>query len=148
MTWRSKLFYPPVMSFLACPSVGDSRNMVRGGGQPLLPGNSDRMRGNSLKLCQRGFRLDIKKNCFTDRVVMQWHNCPGCGEVTIPGGVQELWRCDTEGRGQWPWWDGLWLDWMISVVFSNLYDSIRKCFVFLWQNPWKAIYTCSFHRHN
>ena len=26
---------------------------------------------------------------------------PGGGGVTIPGGVQEVWRCGTEGRGQW-----------------------------------------------
>ena len=25
----------------------------------------------------------------------------GGGGVTIPGGVAELWRCGTEGRGQW-----------------------------------------------
>ena len=27
----------------------------------------------------------------------------GGGGVTIPGGVQELWTCGTEGRGQWAW---------------------------------------------
>jgi len=32
--------------------------------------------------------------------------CPGSGEVTVPGGVQELWRCGTWGRGQWARWDG------------------------------------------
>jgi len=25
----------------------------------------------------------------------------GGGGVTIPGGVQERWRCGTEGRGYW-----------------------------------------------
>jgi len=28
----------------------------------------------------------------------------GGGRVTIPGGVQEPLRCDTEGRGLWAWW--------------------------------------------
>jgi len=51
------------------------------------------------------FRLDIKKHFFPDRVVRQWHSCPGSGGVTVPGGVSELWRCGTEGCGQWAWWD-------------------------------------------
>jgi len=28
---------------------------------------------------------------------------PGSGGVTSSGGVQEQWRCGTEGRGQWAW---------------------------------------------
>ena len=47
------------------------------------------------------------KNFLSESVVRYWHSCQGGGGVTMSGGVQELWRCGTEGRGQRALWDGL-----------------------------------------
>ena len=53
-------------------------------------------------------------------------DCPGGGGVTVPGGVPDLWRCGTEGHGQWAWWSGLELDLVILEAFSNLSDSVTR----------------------
>ena len=44
--------------------------------RPLLQKASSRTRHNGLNLCHDRFRLDIRKNFFSERVVLQWHRLP------------------------------------------------------------------------
>ena len=86
---------------------------------------SHRVRGNDVKLCQRRFRLDIRKHFFSEREVINQHRLPGnlresptleafknCGDVTPRDVVSG---------------DGLGLDWMILMVFSYSYNSVIYC---------------------
>jgi len=59
------------------------------------------------------FRILGKKNLLRKSGEALEHTAHGGGGVNIPGGVQELCRCGTEGHSLWA---------IISEVFSNLND--------------------------
>ena len=84
---------------------------------------SSAMRGNGLKLCQRRFRLDIRKKFLSKRVVKYLSSLPMEEKESLSSEVGDVALGDmVSGHGE----NGLGLDSVILEVFSNLNDSMRS----------------------
>ena len=95
------------------------------------PGDSDRMRGDGLKLCQGRVRWDIKRNFFSRREMRHWEVVESPSLEVLKKHLDVVMRFSGEilvvgGR----------LDWTILEVFSNLGGSV---ILYFCSSRWRSL---------
>lgn len=85
----------------------------------------EKVQGHCLKLHQGRFRLDIRRNFFTEKVVKHLHwNAQRAGRITISGVFKEILDMECSGLVDKVLFDHR-LGSMISEAFSNLNASVK-----------------------
>lgn len=90
----------------------------------MLLGNSDRKSGDGLKLHEKWFRLNHRKNVFSKRA----QAAQSGGGVT--GGIQETWGCGTERQS---------MGMVVWVGFGNFGGLFQHQWFYVWEEGWEKM---------